>query len=167
MRHASKLIAACCLLVFTAACSSSGTLKMKTPKSAAIPPGHSVALDVTSAADEDSRDAAHRMRIELFGRLVAEGVFREVVAAGEPADYRMEVALGGVEEVSQGARIFFGVMAGSNELKAAVSLRDSATNAMVTQFDVTGESAAHPLSTESGMDAAIREAATRIITALQ
>jgi len=167
MHHASKLIAVCCLLLFAAACSSSGELKMKTPKATAIPPGHSVALDVTSAADEDSRDAAHRMRVELFGRLVAEGVFRQVVAVGEPADYRMEVALGGVEEVSQGARIFFGVMAGSNELKAAVTLHEAATDALITAFDVSGESAAHPLSSESGMEDAIREAATKIITALQ
>ena len=167
MHHASRLIAVCWLLLFAAACSSSGTLKMKTAKSAAIPPGHSVALDVTSAADEDSRDAAHRMRVELFGRLVAEGVFRQVVAVGEPADYRMEVALGGVEEVSQGARIFFGVMAGSNELKAAVSLREAAAGALITAFDVSGESAAHPLSSESGMEDAIREAATKIVTALQ
>ena len=167
MTRASKWITVCCLLLFTAACSSSGELKMKTAKSASIPPGRSVALDVTSAGDEDSRNAAHRMRIELFGRLVAEGVFRQVVAAAEPADYRMEVALGGVDEVSQGARIFFGVMAGANELTAAVSLRDTATDAVVTAFDVAGESAAHPLSSESGMDAAIREAATRIIAALQ
>ena len=167
MHHASKLITVCGLLLLAAACSSSGTLKMKTAKSAAIPPGHSVALDVTSAADEDSRDAAHRMRVELFGRRVAEGVFRQVVAVGEPADYRMEVALGGVEEVSQGARIFFGVMAGSNDLKAAVSLREAAADALITAFDVSGESAAHPLSSESGMEDAIREAATKIVTALQ
>jgi hypothetical protein len=167
MRSLSKPFALCCLLLLTAACSSSGTLAMKTPKAAAIPAGRSVALDVTSAADEDSRDAAHRMRVELFGRLVAEGVFREVVAAGEPADYRMQVALGAVDEVSQGARIFFGVMAGSNELTAAVTLKDAATDAVVTAFDVSGESASHPLSSESGMDDAIREAASNIIRALQ
>jgi hypothetical protein len=167
MHHVSKSATVCCLLLLAAACSSSGTLEMKTPKTAAIPPGHTVALNVSSAADEDSRDAAHRMRVDLFGRLVAEGVFRQVVAVGEPADYEMDVALSGVEEVSQGARIFFGAMAGSNELKAAVSLRDAASNAVVTEFEVSGESAAHPLSTESGMDSAIREAATKIITALQ
>jgi hypothetical protein len=166
MRSLSKSFALCCLLL-TAACSSSGTLEMKTPKAAAIPPGHSVALDVTAAADEDSRNAAHRMRVELFGRLVAEGVFRQVVAAGEPADYRMQVALGEVEEVSQGARIFLGVMAGSNELTAAVTLKDAATDAVVTAFDVSGESAAHPLSSENGMDDAVREAASNIIRALQ
>jgi len=167
MHHASKVFVAYCLLLLVAACNSSGTMTMKTAKTAAIPPGHSVALDVTSAADEDSRDAAHRMRVDLFGRLVAEGIFKEVVAASEPADYKMEVALSGVEEVSQGARIAFGVMAGANELKAAVTLRDAATNAVVTEFNVTGESAAHPMSTENSMDSAIREAATRIITALQ
>lgn len=167
MHSTLKSIAVCCLLLFAAACSSSGSLEVKTPKAAAIAPGHSVALNVTSAGDEESRDAAHQMRIELFGRLVAEGVFRQVVAAGEPADYRMDVALSGVEEVSQGARIFFGVMAGSNELKAAVTLYDAATNTVVTAFDASGESASHPLSSESGMEDAIREAASKIIRALQ
>ncbi len=60
-----------------------------------------------------------------------------------------------------------GVPAGSNELKAAVTLNDAATKAVVTVFDVSGESAAHPLSSENGMDDAIREAATKIVSALQ
>ncbi len=164
----AKVTGFCVLLLLLAAgCSSSGTIAVKTAKTGAIPPGKAVALDVTSAADEDSRDAAHRMRNELFGRLVAEGVFRQAVAAGEPADYRMAVALSGVEEVSTGARIFLGVMAGANELKAAVTLDDAASGTTVTAFDVTGESAAHPLSSESGMEDAVREAASRIIAALR
>jgi hypothetical protein len=58
-------------------------------------------------------------------------------------------------------------MAGSNSLNAAVTLYDQATNTVVTAFDVVGESASHPLSTESGLDDAVREAVSEIMLALQ
>jgi hypothetical protein len=38
---------------------------------------------------------------------------------------------------------------------------------VVTAFDVVGESASHPLSTESGLDDAVREAVSEIMLALQ
>lgn len=154
------------MMLMLAACSSSGSIEMKQAKAAAIPAGRTVALNVTAPADEDSADALHLMRNELFGRLVAEGVFKEVVAAGEPADYRMDVVLSNVDEVSQGARIFFGVLAGSNELKAAVTVIDAATAEPVTSFNVGGESASHPMSSENGLEDAVREAVTKIIGAL-
>lgn len=153
-------------LLVLAACSSSGSIEMTQPKTAAIPPGKIVALDVTAPADEDSADAKHLMRNELFGRLVAEGIFKEVVPAEEAADYRMDVILSDVDEVSQGARIFLGVMAGSNELKAAVTVIDAATGQPVTSFNVGGESASHPMSSENGLEDAVREAVTKIIGAL-
>ena len=60
------------LLALTA-CNSSGTLAVSTPKAEPIPAGKVVALNVTSAEDEDSRDAAGRMQDVLFGRLVDGG----------------------------------------------------------------------------------------------
>jgi hypothetical protein len=153
-------------LLLLTACNSSGTLAVATPKAEPIPAGKVVALSVTSAEDEDSRDAAGRLQNDLFGRLVTGGVFKQVVQAGQPADYRMTVALSGVEKVSQGARIFFGVLAGSNELKADVTLFNG-TGAVVEKFTVTGESASHPLSDENGLDDAVREAASKTVQALK
>jgi hypothetical protein len=154
-------------LLVLSACNSSGTLAVSTPKAEPIPAGKVVALSVTSAEDEDSRDAAGRLQNDLFGRLVTEGVFKQVVQAGQPADYRMTVALSGVEKVSQAARIFFGVLAGSNELKADVTLVRAGNGAMVEKFTVTGESASHPLSDENGLDDAVREASTKTVQALK
>lgn len=154
-------------LLLLSACNSSGTLAVSTPKSEPIPAGKVVALNVTSAEDEDSRDAAGRLQNDLFGRLVTEGVFKQVVQAGQPADYRMTVALSDVEKVSQASRIFFGVLAGSNELKADVTLMQSTSGAVVEKFTVTGESASHPLSDENGLDDAVREAATKTVQALR
>jgi hypothetical protein len=153
-------------LMLLTACNSSGTLAVSTPKAEPIPAGKVVALNVTSAEDEDSQDAAGRLRNDLFGRLVTEGVFKQVVQPAESADYRMTVALSGVEEVSQASRILFGVLAGSNELKAAVTLVNAA-GTVVEQFTVTGESASHPLSSENGIEDAVREAATKVVQALR
>jgi hypothetical protein len=153
-------------LLLLTACNSSGTLAVSTPKAEPIPSGKLVALNVTSAEDEDSRDAAGRLQNDLFARLVTEGVFKQVVQAGQPADYRMTIALSGVEKVSQAARIFLGVLAGSNELKADVTLLTSAGK-VVEQFTVTGESASHPLSDENGLGDAVREAATKTVQALK
>jgi hypothetical protein len=154
-------------LLLLGGCNSSGTLAVSTPKAEPIPVGKVVALSVTSAEDEDSRDAAGRLQNDLFGRLVTEGVFKQVVQAGQPADYRMTVALSGVEKVSQAARIFFGVLAGSNELTADVTLVSATSGAVVERFKVTGESASHPLSSENGIEDAIREAATKTVQALK
>jgi hypothetical protein len=154
-------------LLLLTACNSSGTLAVSTPKAEPLPAGKVVALSVTSAEDEDSRDAAGRLQNDLFGRLVTEGVFKQVVQAGQPADYRMTVALSGVEKVSQAARIFLGVFAGSNELKADVNLVNAMSGTTLEKFTVTGESASHPLSDENGLEDAVREAATKTVQALK
>jgi hypothetical protein len=155
------------LLVLASACSSSGTLAVKTPKAGSLPPGKVVALTVQAPADSDSQDAANRMRNDLFGRLVAEGVFKQVVQPGQPADYQMTMSLSGVEEVSQTARIFLGVFAGSNELKADVTLVDTNRAVTVEAFQVTGQSASHPLSSQNGIEDAVREAAVKTVQALR
>jgi anti-anti-sigma regulatory factor len=153
-------------LLLLTACNSSGTLAVSTPKAEPIPAGKVVALSVTAPEDEDSQDAAGRLQNDLFGRLVTAGLFKQVVQSGQAADYRMTVALSGVDKVSQGARIFLGVLAGSNELKAEVTLFNPA-GAVVEKFAVTGESASHPLSDENGLDDAVREAATKVVQALR
>ena len=58
-------------------------------------------------------------------------------------------------------------MAGPNTLSLAVHVQDLKTNRLVTEFDVTGTSAAHPFSSEAGLDDAVREAVDRIAQALR
>jgi hypothetical protein len=148
-------------------CSSSAKMTMRQPKAAGIASGHSVALALTSDGDEDSREVAQKVRSSLYGRLVSEGIFKQVVNADQDADYAMDVKLSGVDMVSQGARIFFGVLAGANELTADVTVRDRQNNGTITAFSVSGESAAHPMSSENDMDDAIDEVVTKIVEALR
>jgi len=155
------------LALFVAACSSSGTLQQLQSSDVPIRANSVAMLNVTSAGDSESLEAAEELRSRLFGSLVSQGVFEQVVPPTKPADYELTVALSGISEVSQGARIFFGALAGSNKLTADVKLRDTTTQSVVRSFIVGGESAAHPLSSENDMDDAIREASSRIIQALR
>ena len=115
---------------------------------------------------EAVQEAVQRLRGQLFGRLVSEGVFRQVVHRGEAAKYVVNVRLIAATEVSQGARIFMGVLAGANELAVNVNVSDASASAPLTRFTVKGESASHPLSSENDMDDAIREVVDEIILAL-
>jgi hypothetical protein len=154
-------------LIFVSACSSSGTIEVLQSKTSAIPPGTIVALNITSSSDDETREAAHRLSGELFGRLVSEGLFKQAVQPEQPAHYDLNVQVGDVREVSQAASILFGVFAGVTKLLASVSLYDRASGQLVTAFDVEAESASHPLSSEAGIEDAVREAATKIIFALR
>lgn len=175
MKRVPRIFGLLCLLVWMNACSSSGSIQMLKHKTASIPPGSTVSLSVTAAlpddadddAHEDASEVIHRLKSQLFGRLVSEAVFKQVLQPGEQADYRMDVKLLSAEEVSQGARIFFGVLAGSNNLTASVSLNDQAIDSLITAFEVGGESASHPMSSKNDIDDAIREAVDEIILALR
>ena len=175
MKRVTTVFGLLCLVIFLNACSSSGSTQMVKQKSAPIPPGSTVSLSVKATlpndadadAREDSAKVTHRLRSQLFCRLVSEAVFKQVLQPGEQADYRMDVMLQKAEEVSQGARVLLGALAGSNSLTVSVTLHEEPSDVLVTAFEVAGESAAHPLSSEDDLDDAIREAVDEIVLALQ
>ena len=155
------------ILILISACNASGTIEITREKTEEISSSKTVLLSITTGTDEESVDVAQRLRGALFEGLVSRGVFRQVLQPHETGDYRMDVLLGEVSEVSQDARIYLGVFAGANTLDAAVSLHEESTNRLVTAFNVSGSSASHPMSSEHGMEDAIREVVTQIILALE
>ncbi len=163
----SRIVSLCVVLAFLSACSSSGTLEVVQDKSAAIPPGKTVALSVTSGSDEDSLAIASLIKGALFGRLVSEGVFRQVVHTPEPADYTMTVDLLSAFKATGMERVFVSALLGPDKLAAAVSLHEQATGEQVLAINVTGEAALHQWSPENDVEDAVREAVNRIILALQ
>jgi hypothetical protein len=78
----------------------------------------------------------------------------------------MDVKVGGARQVSTGARIWLGAMAGSNNLALDVQVHNRATDQLITAFQVTGNSASRPFSSEAGLDDAIREGVDKIVQAL-
>ena len=166
LRHFGALL----VTVLVVGCSASGTLTMLHPKSQTIPPGKTVALSVQPDAANPKpifQEVATRVRDSLYGKLVSNGLFKAVVQPTESADYRMEVKVFGARQVSTGARIWLGVMAGSNSLALRVEVIDESTNLVVTAFEVAGSSASHPLSSEAGLDDALREATDKLVLALR
>lgn len=167
-----RLLLCICILATFAGCSSSGEIKINKPLTKTIDHHAVVSLSVAPAGDIDPNDetvkeVSQRLKGELFGRLVSEGVFKQVVHAGEEAKYMLNIWLVDAKEVSQGARIFFGVLAGSNSLAITGELMDSEIGkSSILDFVVTGESASHPFSSENDMDDAIREVVDEIILAL-
>jgi hypothetical protein len=163
------------LTLLLGACSSSGSIAVQEVRTGAIEPGRTISVSVepvlpAEATEEERADAdefSHRLATELFGRLVSEGLFKHAVQSGQPADYRMVVAITSAEEISQGARIAFGIFAGSNLVTASVTVFEDPTGLIFTRYEVTGESASHPLSSENDIDDAVREAATQIIDGLK
>lgn len=170
-----RRLAAVAMVIALGACASSGTVEMHQPFAGGVPPGRTAALSVapflpsdTSAEERrEAEIAARELRTQLYGRFVTEGVFRHVVPPGEPADYFVNVEVMAAQALSPAARFVTWAYADSSRLWASVRVRERATNRLLTEFDVTGESAASPFSSESGFDDAVREAAIEIVDALR
>ncbi len=163
-------------ILFLTACTSSGEIRIDQPKQNKMSPDSTVALSVSPPEDidqekkfnkEEVEDATRRLQNELFGRLISEGVFKQVFHQGEAADYDMEVSILSADEVSQAARFWFGILAGPNTIAANVALYNQKAKSLVTSFYVAGESAIHPLSSENDIDDAIEELVDKIIFGLQ
>jgi len=157
---------------FLPACSSSGQMKMLQPLKETDRIDHTATaiLNVVPGEglqpDEDLREIILSLRGQLFGRLVSDGVFKQVVHEGEPAKYYVRVQVNTADQVSMGARIMFGVLAGANELDVRVEVFEESSDNSIMTFTVLGESASHPFSGESEMEDAMREVVNKIILSL-
>lgn len=170
MKAITRTLVSFAALFLFSGCSSVGEVQIERNLDTKIDHGAvaslSVQPDKSMERTEAVLEAVQRLRGQLFGRLVSEGVFRQIVHPGDTARYEINVELLTAKEVSQGARIFWGVLAGSNELAIRVQVHDSDTNTVLTSFTAKGTSASHPLSSESDMDDAIREVVDEVIVAL-
>ncbi len=168
----NKKIITSMLLVFAlGACSSSGQVQVTKVKSETIRPGSTVALAVDAVEGSGNEDHVQRglqdVRGNLYANLPASGLFTEVVPAGQPADYEMDIDVTNVRFVSGSARFWGGAFAGANVVSGDVTLTDASNGLEVAKFSATGESASHPISSDSGFDSAVREFSGQVTQTLQ
>lgn len=158
------------LMLLITGCSSSGTMNIRQKMSQSIVPGKSVAVAVeitpSRQTDPDCQEVQTRLRERLFGRLLSEGIFKTVVRAPEPADYRLDVMITDARKVSGASRVMLGMMAGANFAEVDVRLLGQ-SNELITYYSVNGESAVHPLATEVSLDDAVREAVNNLVQGLK
>ncbi|MFD2206410.1 DUF4410 domain-containing protein [Kiloniella antarctica] len=167
-----KIVITLFLSLFVFGCSSSGKLTQTSALTSEIDHTATIVLSVSTNKDvsEDqakaAEDFANRLQDRLFGKLVSREVFTGVNQDRTSAKYTLDVHVSGAKKVPTAARIFFGVLAGSNNVTAEVILKEIKTGETITSFQAEGKSAAHPFSSESGADDAIREVSEQIVTGL-
>ncbi len=92
-----KVIGVLGLVSLLVACSSVGQTQITQPKTGKIRPNTTVILSVNppkyASDQEEVTDVIRRLKSQLFGRLMSEGIFKQVFHPGESADYRMDVQL--------------------------------------------------------------------------
>ncbi|MCE1227754.1 MAG: DUF4410 domain-containing protein [Geobacteraceae bacterium] len=163
------------LLMFScfmlSACSSSGNVVIKQPLTDQLQSDKSVSISVKSlnskGSQEDTENIVAALKDKLYSMLVSQGVFKSSVFSPNKADYSLEVSVTDAKIVSNAARLMLGVMAGPSSVEAEVLLKDSMSDKILTAFNVQGSSAAHPMSSETGYENAVRETAANITKALK
>ena len=155
-----------------AACASSGQMKMVQPLKDTERIDHNavtvltVIPDASLHLDEKVREVIRRIRGQLFGRLVSDGIFRQVVHEGERAKYHVRVHVNTTEHNPMGAGTMFGNVSGAHKLDVRVEVFEESSDNSIMAFTVFGESASHILFGESEMEDAIRETVDKIILSL-
>ena len=168
IRNASFIVMSVMLL---AACSSSGTFTMKQELIEPINSQKTVSIMVKSdktpeSEKEDAQKACSSLQEKLYSRLVSEGIFKSSAIYPNKGDYNLVVDVLGVRLVSNAARLMLGVMAGGSGIEANVLLTDE-SGKLLTDFHADGNSASHPMSSESGSDNAVNELANQISQVLK
>ena len=130
-------------------------------RSTNLPASPSVRL-VFSATAPDSDEVLPDVRSAVLGQLLSGGRFSKVVVADEPTDLVMTIDIVKYAKVSVGERLLIGAMAGRNRVNLAVKIVQPGSDSVIEAFEADGKSAAHPLSSESGLSDAVREAAKQV-----
>lgn len=145
-----------------AACSTEGKV---TPlvTGAALPTSPTWAVGVRGC---DKPADCQDLRSELAARLIGAGIAERIVTPGVPAPLAIDVNVNRTRTVSGAERVFFGALAGRNEVGATATVTN-ASGTVLRSYQVESGSAAHPFSGESGQSDAQRRFATDVVSGLR
>ena len=150
------------LSCFLAACSSGGDIKVLSSAPATNLPAQPSVRLIVNAVAPDSGEVLADVRAAVLGQLEATGHYSRVSVGPEPSDLVITVDIIKYAKVTTGERILVGALAGRNRVGTNVKIVQSATSVTIKSFEANGESASHPLSSESGFSDAVREVAKQI-----
>jgi len=158
-------VAGLALVAMVAACSSGGNMKVLSSAPVAGLPAQPTLRLVVNPVDKDSDEVLADVRSSLLGQLQATGYYSKVVVTQENTDLVMTVDITKYAKVTVGERLLVGALAGRNRVGTQVKIVQSSSNTTIKSFEAAGESAAHPLSSESGISDAVREVVKQISSA--
>lgn len=105
-------------------------------------------------------DSAEALKRAIVAQLVSKKVFRSVTDV-DSSDYVLKVDVVEVNEVSQGARIFFGTLAGQAAITANVEVLDRKDGRILSSMVAKGQSSGGHVFAGTTQEA-IDQAATQI-----
>ncbi len=152
------------MAVFLAGCSAEGQIMVHASAPATNLPANPSLRLVVNAVAPDSTDQLLDIRAAILSQLSATGQYSKVVLDNEPTDLVVTIDITKYAKVSVGERLLVGALAGRNRVGGEVTVTQTATNAVIKTFEADGASAAHPLSSESGLSDAVREMAKQVVS---
>jgi hypothetical protein len=166
-RMRSSIPLATAALLSLGACSTEGRVTPLT-SAGAVPVLAAGTWSLNVRGCERSADCED-LRSAVAGRLVGANLAERIVAAGQPAQLGLTVDVSRVRTVSGAERVFFGALAGRNEVIATATLQDlrGTTQSALRSFKVESVSAAHPFSGESGIQDAYRQFSSDLVLGLR
>lgn len=159
-----KIIAICLLLSLTAACETQQKINYNSPYKDSVQAGKSFSIDVAgnSTIPDANENNLISIKKEVVSALVGSQVFTSV---SQNPDYKVEIKLTDVKNVSGFARVALGVIAGRNIVQGNVIVKDG-KGKTISSFQAEGESASHPFSGNSSFDDAARAFADQVAKGL-
>ena len=142
-------------------CNSVGKTTVTQRTTHQIPSQSTASLDIrfaTPTRHVHQSGIEQLLRQDLANGLKSAGIFSSVVRKSDDAHYQIDTRIDKISIVSPGTRAIFGMLAARSQIHAQFEIRESATNDLVTSFQVIGYGGKTALGKQSyGYDDPVRE----------
>lgn len=159
MKNTIFVVLVCILM---SACSSVGKYTPDGPQSALKSDYESVEVDITSQDTNITPEAMTDIKASVIGQLLASGRFHRVTI--NKPNLIISINITHYRTVSPFLRYLVWMAAGSNIVEAQIKASEG--NNILRNFKVKGQSAAHPISPESGLADAVAQFSKNVLLGL-
>ena len=133
-----RFILVCVTAGLLSACAASGSVQTLSAQAPAVDSAKAGAVEVSTAL-QDKADSADALKKAIVAQLIGKKVFKSVTDI-DASDYLLKVNVVEVSEVSQGARIMFGALAGQAGITANVEVYDRREGKVLSTLVAKGSS---------------------------
>lgn len=133
-----QMVLAALAAMFLSACAASGSIQTLSASAPAVDSSKTGGVEVSTSLPDQS-DSLTAFRSAIVAQLVNKKVFQSVGDANN-SEYIVRVNVTQLSEVSQGARIFFGALAGQAGVTANVEVYDRREGRTISSMVAKGSS---------------------------
>lgn len=144
-----------------------GTIMQIQPVAAKIDASKAAHFVFSGPTETNKVQLVSSARSSVYSAVSASGVFNSLQSNSQGAAYSLTVTILEVNTVSTAARVLAGVFAGRNRISGSVSVVEIASGRTIASFTAVGESAAHPYSSEAGIQDAVAAFSQQVVMGLK